>query len=211
MVGYSQSAAAPLVGHEGRGRAEEIELDAYRSERVERLFMLVAEAAITLNNVLEEMARANAAEPAQPDVLAPWPPSEPPPVLLERREELDPGMTVVAAFAKENVRWGTGISTSWEELARRRIRERFTSLGNVGAGVFLRLLATPGMFVSRNELAIAAGVKSESGGVIKVYICRLREALADHGLSSDFIETGRRSYRLQEEAVPGILRLLTHA
>lgn len=97
---------------------------------------------------------------------------------------------------------------SWEEIVRMRIRERFYALGNVGAGVFLRLLRTPGEFVSQAELAQAAGVRSASLRVIKVYICQLRAGLTHHGLKSDMIQTGRHSYRLKADAVPDIVKVL---
>lgn len=96
----------------------------------------------------------------------------------------------------------------WDSVVR--IRERFSAVGQVGAGVFLRLLRTPGAFVSVEDLALAAGVKANSNRVIKVYVCRLRQALAQHGLPNGSIETGRRSYSLQSELVPRITALLTH-
>lgn len=96
----------------------------------------------------------------------------------------------------------------WDSGARSRIREEFSAVGQVGAGVFLKLLRTPGAFVSIEDLALAAGVKANSNRVIKVYICRLRQALAQHGLPSASIETGRRSYRLQLDVAPRITALL---
>ena len=98
----------------------------------------------------------------------------------------------------------------WDSVVRSRIRERFSAVGQVGAGVFLRLLRTPGTFVSVDDLAEAAGVRANSNRVIKVYVCRLRQALAEHGLPSGSIETGRRSYALQSDIVSRITTLLTH-
>lgn len=98
----------------------------------------------------------------------------------------------------------------WDSVVRSRIRERFSAVGQVGAGVFLRLLRTPGAFVSVEDLALAAGVRANSNRVIKVYVCRLRQALALHGLPNGSIETGRRSYSLQSDVVPRITALLTH-
>ena len=98
----------------------------------------------------------------------------------------------------------------WDSVVRGRIRERFSAVGQVGAGVFLRLLRTPGAFVSVDDLAEAAGVRANSNRVIKVYVCRLRQALAEHGLPNGAIETGRRSYSLQSDVVPRITTLLTH-
>lgn len=104
---------------------------------------------------------------------------------------------------------GTMATGNWEELMRMHVRERFAMIGNVGAGVFLRLLRSPGDFVSQTELARAAGVRSGSLRVIKVYICALRKGLASYGLPPRLIETGRRSYRLNAEAVPAVVELLT--
>ena len=98
----------------------------------------------------------------------------------------------------------------WDSVVRGRIRERFSAVGQVGAGVFLRLLRTPGAFVSVDDLAEAAGVRANSNRVIKVYVCRLRQALAEHGLPNGAIETGRRSYSLQSDVVSRITTLLTH-
>jgi DNA-binding winged helix-turn-helix (wHTH) protein len=94
---------------------------------------------------------------------------------------------------------------NWEVVTRTLIRDRLGSVGHVGAGVLMRLLCAPGEFVSGDDLARAAGVRSSSNRVVKVYICRLRVALTEFGLPPATIETGRRSYRLQAEAVRIIL------
>lgn len=98
---------------------------------------------------------------------------------------------------------GQGVNR--ELLARRLIRDRFGSIGHVGAGVLMRLLSAPGQFVSREDLAESAGVRSRSNRVIKVYICRLRSALAEAGLPASAIETGRLAYRLKASAAPKII------
>lgn len=97
---------------------------------------------------------------------------------------------------------------NWEFVTRALVRDRFGSVGHVGAGVLVRLLCAPGDFVSGDDLARAAGVRSSSSRVVKVYICRLRTALSEIGLSPTSIETGRRSYRLHEDAATAILTSL---
>ena len=105
---------------------------------------------------------------------------------------------------------GPGADTmNWEMVTRAFLREQFASVGHVGAGVLMRLMCSPGEFVPVEDLAYAAGVRSSSNRVIKVYICRLRNALAQQGLPAEAIETGRRSYRLQEDGAAELMKALT--
>lgn len=95
------------------------------------------------------------------------------------------------------------------EFARKRIHMRLGSAGRIGAGILLRFLEQPGEFISHDELARSAGMRSRSSNAIKVYVCYLRNALEEHGYSSTMIETGRRSYALRADALPDIMEFLS--
>lgn len=155
---------------------------------VDRLLGLMEEAVGALRNLLRAEDRAPAPR------ITSAPPAQPP-------LNIGAGDMIFADH------FGT---LDWDYVVRSRIRERFSAVGQVGAGVFLRLLRSPGTFVSVDDLAEAAGVKANSNRVVKVYVCRLRQALAEHGLPNGAIETGRRSYSLQSDIVPHITTLLTH-
>jgi hypothetical protein len=180
---------------------------ANRQEHIDQLLGLIHEATLMLRSLMNE------AEGVSDQAQQPAPSPENP---LPRGGAPVPrvvvgGQDMLALFGEHQAGAGDPDLAEWERGARSRVRERFASIGHVGAGVFLRLLRSPGEFVTQEELMRAAGVRSGSRRVIKVYICRLRHALAKHDMSPDAIETGWRSYRLHADAVPGLLRLLTDA
>lgn len=89
-----------------------------------------------------------------------------------------------------------------------RLHLRLGLIGPACARVFLRLIEEPDQFISLAELARAAGIRSASNRVIKVYICRLRQALAVRNIPAAAIETGLRGYSLRSALCPGIGELL---
>lgn len=104
---------------------------------------------------------------------------------------------------------GNDASILRAEFSRRRIHMRLGSAGRIGAEILLRLLEQPGEFISHEELAKSAGLRSPSSNAIKVYICYLRNALEEHGYSPMMIETGRRSYALSADALPDVMEFLS--
>ncbi|HWJ69177.1 MAG TPA: helix-turn-helix domain-containing protein [Sphingobium sp.] len=180
-----------------------------RWDEVNQLLGLIQEATSTLKALLGD-GIADAGDHGRPTPL-----SEPhgkPVSVLDEAFALPTDKALSALLERKMAVSGkaAALPPIWDEIVRLRIRERFPSLGQVGAGVLLRLLMSAGEFVSQDELAHAAGVKSGSRRVIKVYICRLRNGFADHNLPFDLIQTGRRSYGLRAEGLPDLLRLLDH-
>ena len=82
------------------------------------------------------------------------------------------------------------------------------TVGPAGVRILLRLMAAPDQLVDVGDLALAAGIKSNSTRVIKVYICRLRNALAAKGIPTSAIQTGRQSYGLQAATFPALGEIL---
>ncbi|MBN8829112.1 MAG: helix-turn-helix domain-containing protein [Sphingomonadales bacterium] len=179
-----------------------------RKEHIDQLLGLIHEATLMLKGLLIEAE--GLAGHAPPPVMGPETAPSRRMTLVSEDGEGGPHMLALL-FGGQDAGRGEANLADWERSARTYIRKRFASIGHVGAGVFLRLLRTPGEFVSQDELMRAAGVKSGSRRVIKVYICRLRCALAKHDLPAESIETGWRSYRVHSDAVPGILRWLRDA
>jgi len=88
------------------------------------------------------------------------------------------------------------------------VNVRLRLAGTACARILLRLMAQPGQMVSIEKLTRAAGIKSSSSKVIKVYICRLRGAFDAKGIAGSAIETGSRSYGLRAGMLPVLLLLL---
>lgn len=89
-----------------------------------------------------------------------------------------------------------------------RLHLRLGLIGPACARVFLRLIEEPDEFIPLAELARAAGIRSASNRVIKVYICRLRQALAARNIPAAAIETGLRGYSLRSALCPSIRNFL---
>lgn len=164
-----------------------------RLAQIETLLRSATEAVVTARELLQQVGQgASSPRPfANPDG--------------------DGTVDALAAFRREMIEPDAGSDASWERLLQERIHARFGRIGNVGSGVLLRLLREPGVFISQKELAEAAGVRSQRSDVVKVYVSHLRTAFARHGVSSDAIETGPKSYALRPSDVPIILDLLTRA
>jgi len=195
--------AAGTRGHSAWERR--VEAPASRADEADRLVHIdqllaqMQEAIRLMRSLLRDLADDETGGAfGMPGMTEPFPAS-----LSHQDGAVDPNFPAEARFVG-----GRGEAMNRELLTRRLIRDRFASIGHVGAGVLIRLLCTPGEFVSCDDLARSAGVRSASNRVVKVYICRLRSALGKFGLPSETIETGRRSYRLQNAAVPRIMASL---
>lgn len=116
---------------------------------------------------------------------------------------------IATAFGEQLTHPDRKFSECWRDLIKARIHHRIHRAGRAGAAILLRMIEEPDVFVDQKDLASSAGVASKSPNVIKVYICHLRNGLEDHGLPSDIIETGTRSYRLRADAIPQIMELVT--
>lgn len=131
-------------------------------------------------------------------------------VLLEKGGRADFSATLMAweAAAKgqgvTNVR---RVAAGHDELVE-RLHLRLGLIGPACARVFLRLIEEPDELVTIGELARAAGIRSASNRVIKVYICRLRQALATRNIPGAAIETGPGGYSIRAALFPGMRALL---
>lgn len=95
-----------------------------------------------------------------------------------------------------------------EDAIRHKLVDCFALDGWVAAGVLLGLLRQSGEYVTHMQLAEVAGTISPSAGVIRVYVCKLRQQLEARGIEGGAIETGRRSYRLVRSAAFKIINTL---
>jgi len=95
-----------------------------------------------------------------------------------------------------------------EDVIRQKLVDCFALDGWVPAGVLLCLLRQSGDYITHQQLAEAAGTISPTAGVIRVYVCQLRQQLTAGGIESGAIETGRRSYRLVRSAAFQIINTL---
>src|SRR5690606_31405313 len=82
-----------------------------------------------------------------------------------------------------------------ERMIRDASLPHIARTGKKGVRILLRLMDEPDRYVSHAALSDAARLRST--GAVKVYICLIRNALAESGYSPDLIETGRHSYRIR--------------
>ena len=83
------------------------------------------------------------------------------------------------------------VMDKWKDLILERIRGRVERAGRPGAAILFRLMQEPDIFVPQEELVRAAGLCSNDGRAIKVYIHHLRRTFENHGYAVSAIETGR--------------------
>jgi len=119
--------------------------------------------------------------------------------LSEDQADVHSGLTALCRNAKAENR---------EDVIRQKLVDCFALDGWVAAGVLLCLLRQSGEYITHQQLAEAAGTISPTAGVIRVYVCQLRQQLAAGGIESGAIETGRRSYRLVRSAAFQIINTL---
>ena len=131
-------------------------------------------------------------------------------LLLEKGGRADFSATLLAweAAAKEQGAMKVRRAAAGHDALVERLHLKLGLIGPACARVFLRLIEEPDQLVPIAELARAAGIRSASNRVIKVYICRLRRALAARHIPGTAIETGPRGYSLRSALCPGLRDLL---
>jgi hypothetical protein len=116
---------------------------------------------------------------------------------------------VAAKSDREVLNWVRSVSVARSQTAN--VRARLRNMGRASDGeravevfmalsagallVLARLLETPGVQVSTDDLHIYAGVSSDSENVIKVYICKIRSVFRKIGIGY-IIETERGGYSI---------------
>ncbi len=131
-------------------------------------------------------------------------------LLLEKGGRADFSATLLAweAAAKEQGAMKVRRAAAGHDALVERLHLKLGLIGPACARVFLRLVEEPDHLVPIAELARAAGIRSASNRVIKVYICRLRQALAVRHIPGSAIETGTKGYSLRSGLFPGLRDLL---
>lgn len=97
-------------------------------------------------------------------------------------------------------------SMSWQDVIRAHMRRKHLRLGRQGVEILIRLIESAGEWVSHDELMHAA--RTDSAAVVKVNICRLRQALREPGRGGEIIRTGRVSYAVTTDHVPVLLKFI---
>ena len=129
--------------------------------------------------------------------------------LLEKGGQRDFSATLMAWEAAAKEEGGTKVRrAAGHDALVERIHLRLGLIGPACARVFLRMIEEPDQLVSIGELARAAGIRSASNRVIKVYIFRLRQALVARNIPSAAIETAPGGYSVRAALFPGLRALL---
>lgn len=130
--------------------------------------------------------------------------------LLEKggRADFSETLTAWEAAAKDQGAASVRRAAAGHDALVERLHLRLGLIGHACARVFLRLVEEPDQLVPLAELAQAAGIRSASNRVIKVYICRLRQALVARQIPAAAIETGLRGYSLRSALCPGMRDIL---
>ena len=131
-------------------------------------------------------------------------------LLLEKGGRADFSATLLAweSAAKEQGVAKVRRAAAGHDVLVERLHLKLGLIGPACARLFLRLIEEPDQLVPVAELARAAGIRSASNRVIKVYICRLRQALAARNIPATAIETGLRGYSLRAALCPDLRALL---
>ncbi|BAK65823.1 hypothetical protein SLG_11480 [Sphingobium sp. SYK-6] len=178
-----------------------------RYHQLAELLRCAAEAVTTARCLLEQTRYA--ISPFALDAFAATAPLESFSTFLKRQQEaagaappagLPPAIPPRPSGAWQDVLWHGHVPE--------RICECLPPVGLACARVLLRLMEEPGRSVPVRELGAAAGTRSSSTSVVKVYVCRLRSALARQGISPAVIETVSRSYRLRPDGLVSLSQLL---
>jgi hypothetical protein len=116
-------------------------------------------------------------------------------------QSLDPDKDLATALAGE-------MSPALKFYFEQRVQACLPHLGRSESRVLLCLLQNSGQFVSRSVLQVVVESKTPMTNIIKVYVSRLRKALAELGLD-DAIETGTAGYRLREDRAANLIEALS--
>ncbi len=114
---------------------------------------------------------------------------------------LDPDQDLASAL-------GGDMSPALRFYFEQRVQACLPQLGRSESRVLLCLLQNSGQFVSKSVLQVVVESKTPMTNIIKVYISRLRKALAELGLD-DAIETGPAGYRLREDRSTSLIEALS--
>ena len=130
--------------------------------------------------------------------------------LLEKGGQRNFSATLMAWEAAAKDQGGTKLrrAAAGHDALVERIHLRLGLIGPACARVFLRMIEEPDQLVSLGELARAAGIRSASNRVIKVYIFRLRQALVARNIPGAAIETVPGGYSIRAALFPGLRALL---
>ena len=130
--------------------------------------------------------------------------------LLEKGGQRDFSATLMAweAAAKEQGSAKVRRAAAGHDALVERIHLQLGLIGPACARVFLRLIEEPDQLVTIGELVRAAGIRSASNRVIKVYIFRLRQALVARNIPGAAIETGSGGYSIRAALFPDLRALL---